>query len=206
MRVFIKDFESSPVHTVHDHVSASPRYGSWTEGAGLSVSNKHIWQRRGDLKVRSHMCILNDRDTYLYMCILQKGSQLLITTLPSIPYLTVLDPEANIMEGMFAEVFKSIQASISLLTTSSIVNRAVFVLQEIMNFTYFLTLPPDKQWGIHLGNGSWTGMVGMLQDKEVDIGKVLQTQYMYSVHNQNVQYEAGERGLAAVASVYFQEI
>ena len=38
-----------------------------------------------------------------------------------------------------------------------------------MNFTYTLIKPSDGQWGV-LKNGRWTGMIGALQRKEVDIG------------------------------------
>ena len=44
-----------------------------------------------------------------------------------------------------------------------------FFLQDIMNFTYTLRKPSDGQWGV-LKNGKWTGMIGALQRKEVDIG------------------------------------
>ena len=40
-----------------------------------------------------------------------------------------------------------------------------------MNFTYTIVQPPDKAWGSPYGNGSWNGMVGMLQREEADIGK-----------------------------------
>ena len=39
-----------------------------------------------------------------------------------------------------------------------------------MNFTYTIVPPHDKQWGSSYGNGSWNGVVGMLQRKEADIG------------------------------------
>ena len=52
------------------------------------------------------------------------------------------------MDGMFAEVF--------------------FSLQEIMNFTFTLTQPPDMQWGTLQPDGSWSGMVNLLQTQQVD--------------------------------------
>ena len=40
-----------------------------------------------------------------------------------------------------------------------------------MNFTYELTRPEDGEWGKLMDDGiSWTGMVGNLQKKEIDIG------------------------------------
>ena len=40
-----------------------------------------------------------------------------------------------------------------------------------MNFTYEMTKPPDKQWGAIKSDGTWSGMIGMLIRKEIDIGK-----------------------------------
>ena len=39
-----------------------------------------------------------------------------------------------------------------------------------MNFTYTVTKPPDGQFGSRMKNNTWTGMVHMLQNQEVDIG------------------------------------
>lgn len=47
-----------------------------------------------------------------------------------------------------------------------------FTLQDIMNFTYVLTPPSDGHYGTLSSDGvTWTGMVGLLQAKEMDIGK-----------------------------------
>ncbi|XP_022240433.1 glutamate receptor-like isoform X2 [Limulus polyphemus] len=35
---------------------------------------------------------------------------------------------------------------------------------------YSLHIPVDHQWGLPLANGDWTGMVGMLHRREVDVG------------------------------------
>ena len=43
------------------------------------------------------------------------------------------------------------------------------IFQNSLNFTYTLIKPSDGQWGV-LKNGKWTGMIGALQRKEVDIG------------------------------------
>ena len=40
-----------------------------------------------------------------------------------------------------------------------------------MNFTYYLTKPPDGQWGSVSPDGSWSGMVGQLKRGEVDFSK-----------------------------------
>ena len=49
------------------------------------------------------------------------------------------------------------------------------IFQNSLNFTYTLIKPSDGQWGI-LKNGKWTGMIGALQHKEVDIGN-----HLYSI-------------------------
>ncbi|XP_063428109.1 glutamate receptor ionotropic, kainate 2-like isoform X1 [Mytilus trossulus] len=46
------------------------------------------------------------------------------------------------------------------------------LLQELahgLNFTYEMTAPSDGQWGIEGKNKSWTGLVGQLQRRDVDI-------------------------------------
>ena len=40
-----------------------------------------------------------------------------------------------------------------------------------MNFTYSLKKPKDGAYGSRNANGSWTGMIGSLVNKEADIGK-----------------------------------
>ena len=39
-----------------------------------------------------------------------------------------------------------------------------------MNFTYTFEKPPDGEWGSKFPNNSWSGLVGMLINKEIDIG------------------------------------
>ena len=47
----------------------------------------------------------------------------------------------------------------------------IFVIfQNLLNFTYLVTQPSDGQWGSSISNGSYTGMIGALHQKEVDIG------------------------------------
>jgi len=41
-----------------------------------------------------------------------------------------------------------------------------------MNFSFVLRIPPDGEYGAKNENSTfWTGMVGMLQKNEIDIGK-----------------------------------
>ncbi|XP_066982154.1 probable glutamate receptor [Macrobrachium rosenbergii] len=43
------------------------------------------------------------------------------------------------------------------------------ILAEKLNFRYELLQPPDRVWGVAGPNGSWTGMLGMLQREEVEM-------------------------------------
>ena len=40
-----------------------------------------------------------------------------------------------------------------------------------MNFTYTLEPPPDNSWGGLQDDGSWNGMMKLVQDEAVDIGE-----------------------------------
>ena len=44
------------------------------------------------------------------------------------------------------------------------------MMKAALNFTYTLRPPPDNQWGARESNGSWNGMIKLVQDKKVDIG------------------------------------
>ena len=56
------------------------------------------------------------------------------------------------MEGLFADVW--------------------FNLQYVMNFTYYLTKPPDGEWGAIQLDGTWSGMVNELQQQRADMGNI----------------------------------
>ena len=107
-------------------------YGNYTNGTGLLLDPYEKWVRRKDLQ----------------------GVLLKTTALIDTPYITTMAPVQGKsgffhMEGMFAEVY--------------------FSLQEIMNFTFTLVQPPDKQWGTLQHDGSWSGMVNLLQTQQVDV-------------------------------------
>ena len=59
--------------------------------------------------------------------------------------------EFLLYNGMFVEVFKE--------------------LSKLLNFTYTVTTPTDGQWGVRKDDGTWSGMVGQLETKTVDIGR-----------------------------------
>ncbi|XP_047499537.1 glutamate receptor ionotropic, kainate glr-3-like [Penaeus chinensis] len=43
------------------------------------------------------------------------------------------------------------------------------IIAAKLNFSYTLVMPEDREWGRGLPNGSFTGMIGMCQRKEVDM-------------------------------------
>ena len=42
-----------------------------------------------------------------------------------------------------------------------------------MNFTYTLIKPPDGQWGTLQPDGTWSGMVNLLANQDIDIAATL---------------------------------
>ncbi|XP_068215730.1 glutamate receptor ionotropic, kainate glr-3-like [Palaemon carinicauda] len=54
-------------------------------------------------------------------------------------------------------------------TTSGVCIDLLNVIAEKLNFTYSFYRPSDREWGRELPNGSFTGMIGMCQRKEVDV-------------------------------------
>ncbi|XP_071522174.1 probable glutamate receptor [Panulirus ornatus] len=49
------------------------------------------------------------------------------------------------------------------------VGNVLDTVAQSLNFTYRLVTPADQHWGRKLANGSWTGMVGQVARREVDI-------------------------------------
>ena len=45
-----------------------------------------------------------------------------------------------------------------------------FAFKDVLNFSFSLKKPPDGQWGIKKADGSWTGMMELLQTNQADIG------------------------------------
>ncbi|XP_069937680.1 glutamate receptor ionotropic, kainate 5-like [Cherax quadricarinatus] len=54
------------------------------------------------------------------------------------------------------------------LTYSGIMYNLLLALSQTMNFTYELRRPGDGLWGVGFPNGSWSGMLGMVKNGEVD--------------------------------------
>ncbi|XP_059085628.1 glutamate receptor 2-like [Tigriopus californicus] len=88
-----------------------------------------------------------------------EGIEFKIATLYSPPYITAMIPinkssygvpENYALTGMLADVFAN--------------------LKEILNFTFVVTKPQDGHYGVvNNDRKTWTGMVGMLQNKDIDM-------------------------------------
>ncbi|XP_015915068.2 glutamate receptor ionotropic, kainate glr-3-like [Parasteatoda tepidariorum] len=48
-------------------------------------------------------------------------------------------------------------------------NKVLILLSKALNYKFRIVMPRDEQWGAPLGNGSWSGAVGMLQRDEADL-------------------------------------
>jgi hypothetical protein len=43
-----------------------------------------------------------------------------------------------------------------------------------LNFTFTLTKPEDGEYGVRKNGSGWTGMVGMLVQDKIDIGRCIE--------------------------------
>ncbi len=66
-----------------------------------------------------------------------------------LPYLSEMLPSGKDFTGFFPESFK--------------------VIQHMSNFSVEWVTPGDRMYGVQMENGSWSGLVGMLQRREVDV-------------------------------------
>ncbi|GIY30651.1 hypothetical protein CDAR_541251 [Caerostris darwini] len=71
-------------------------------------------------------------------------------------------------------------------------------LSQILQFTYTLMTPPDKQWGSKTDNGSWTGMIGLVNRGQADLALGLTgiTQERQEVVDFTESYFVNERTFA----------
>ena len=46
-------------------------------------------------------------------------------------------------------------------------------LSRLLNFSYTVNSPPDGEWGALKDDGTWSGMVGQLNSKAIDLGLLL---------------------------------
>ena len=78
-----------------------------------------------------------------------------VTTYGALPYVSRTqneNGEIHLDNGTFVEIFNE--------------------LSELLNFSYTVTTPPDGEWGSKKDDGTWSGMVGQLETKIVDIGRL----------------------------------
>ena len=83
------------------------------------------------------------------------GYNFRITTLVEPPYITKIELDSMTgkynLEGSFADLLN--------------------LYAETLNFTYTYVPPSDNAWGSLQENGSWNGMINLIQKEIVDIGK-----------------------------------
>ena len=76
-----------------------------------------------------------------------------ITSLGIMPYVGLQqndNGEPILDKGIFVDIFKE--------------------LARLLNCTYVTIGPPDNEFGALKGDGTWSGMVGQLDSKRVDLG------------------------------------
>ena len=56
------------------------------------------------------------------------------------------------------------------ISVGGIVGEIFTLLQRRINFTYSLIEEPNRKWGSKLKNGSYNGIVGALESRQVDVG------------------------------------
>ena len=79
-------------------------------------------------------------------------------------------PDEYTMEGSLAEIFFVLQVN-GYSTVSHCKHVSyTFAFKDVLNFSYSLKKPPDGQWGAKQADGSWNGMINLLQTKQADIG------------------------------------
>lgn len=66
------------------------------------------------------------------------------------PYVDLAENGLQITGGTFGEIF--------------------IELSHQLNFSFTVTNPPDGEWGAKKADGTWSGMVGQLEMREVDFG------------------------------------
>ena len=79
-----------------------------------------------------------------------------ITSFGIMPYVNVQQNDSGetiLDKGIFVDIFKE--------------------LTKLLNCSYLAIGPPDKTFGALKGDGTWSGMVGQLDTKMVDLGMLL---------------------------------
>ena len=73
--------------------------------------------------------------------------------------------------GKHPEIWFALQVNRIKLKLHSIRSKYKHIFQERLNFTYTVKTPKDGAWGVVNEDGSWTGMIGSLINKDCDVGK-----------------------------------
>ncbi|XP_076113502.1 glutamate receptor U1-like [Mytilus galloprovincialis] len=109
-----------------------------------------LWHqdRRGLTVVKSNGSTLTDNEIFPNAKFGFNKRKFLVSTIPSYPFV-VLNNRTKTYTGITMDLLRH--------------------LSDGLNFTYDLIGPPDGNWGAEIGNGTWNGMVGQLQRKEVDM-------------------------------------
>ena len=83
------------------------------------------------------------------------GYNFKITSLIEAPYTTSIELESRTakhnLEGSFVDLLN--------------------LFSETLNFTYTYIPPPDGVWGVLKEDGTWNGMMNLIQKEEVDFGE-----------------------------------
>ena len=99
-------------------------------------------------------------------------------TLPIFPFVNQMKPipgklnEFEMEGGVYVEIFHVLQVfSYTIQHQNMIISiLVVFHSKDLLNFTYTLTKPQEGNFGRLSKDGTWNGMIRLLQDRDVDIG------------------------------------
>ena len=152
----VKKFDNAPLNFNDDFIVAlNQKNGSlilwelYKIGSMLPIQHINIgkWTTSGGLKfTNTHKW--NRRSNLL-------GYNFKFTSLVSAPYMTKIELDSITgkydLEGSFADVLN--------------------VSAETLNFTYTYIPSPDGVWGVLKEDGTWNGMMNLIQKEEVDFGE-----------------------------------
>ena len=123
--------------------------GSWPSSLSLNLVKEDKNDRRANLRVSVQKIIYEINQSLILII---QGITLSVTSQHNMPYVSLMkngDGELQLHNGKFVEVFKE--------------------LSDRLNFSYTVINPPDGEWGVLKEDGTWSGMVGQLETKKVDL-------------------------------------
>ena len=96
------------------------------------------------------------------------GYNFKVTSLIEAPYISKIELDSRTakynLEGSFVDLLN--------------------LLSETLNFTYTYIPPPDGAWGVLQEDGTWNGMINLIQKEEVDFGRyiiILSMNYWFQI-------------------------